>query len=83
MSLTTGHVGLLMKHGIKVPDPLEVFASRAAKDFANTVIAGYARYEFVRRLTPRQFADLCQENLSTCVPFDELVDRKIDKELGV
>lgn len=32
------------------------------------------RYETLRRLNPRQFADLYAKNLQTGTPFDELVD---------
>lgn len=35
---------------------------------------GDDRYEFVRRLNPRQFAELYQRNISENIPFDELVD---------
>lgn len=32
------------------------------------------RYEFVRRLSPRNFSDLCLLNINTGKPFDELID---------
>lgn len=35
---------------------------------------GHRRYEALRRLNPRQFADLYAKNLETGVAFDELVD---------
>jgi len=38
---------------------------------------GFIRYEVIRKLDPRQFADLYKENLETKVPFDTLVDRLI------
>lgn len=37
----------------------------------------HARYEYVRRLNPRQFAELHEENIKSGVAFDELVDRRI------
>lgn len=35
---------------------------------------GHARYEYLRKLNPRQFTELYQQNISTAVPFDTLVD---------
>ena len=35
---------------------------------------GNDRYEILRTLNPRQFADLYAKNLETGTPFDELVD---------
>lgn len=36
--------------------------------------AGHARYETLRTLNPRQFADLYAKNIKTSTPFDELVE---------
>jgi hypothetical protein len=36
---------------------------------------GYGRYEKLRRLNPRQFADLWQSNLNGVDSFDDLVDK--------
>jgi mRNA degradation ribonuclease J1/J2 len=33
-----------------------------------------ARYELIRRLSPREFSDIYQLNISTGKPFDEIVD---------
>jgi hypothetical protein len=35
-----------------------------------------ARYEYVRTLSPVQFADIFRENLTTGRPFDDLVDER-------
>ena len=32
------------------------------------------RYELIRRLSPREFSDIYQLNISTGKPFDEIVD---------
>jgi hypothetical protein len=37
------------------------------------------RYEFVRRLNARQFADIFKENISTGTRFDDIIDREINK----
>jgi hypothetical protein len=37
------------------------------------------RYEFVRRLNARQFADIFKENISTGTHFDDIIDREINK----
>lgn len=36
---------------------------------------GFDRYEKVRKLNPRQFKEIYEENIKTGVPFDELIDR--------
>ena len=36
---------------------------------------GYSRYEKLRKLSPRQFADLYQRNLNGEGRFDDLVDK--------
>ena len=36
---------------------------------------GYSRYEKLRKLSPRQFADLYQRNLNGEGHFDDLVDK--------
>ncbi|MBX3288346.1 MAG: hypothetical protein KF855_03280 [Acidobacteria bacterium] len=35
---------------------------------------GYERYEYLRTLTPRQFAELCERNIKGEGTFDDLVD---------
>jgi hypothetical protein len=35
------------------------------------------RYEYVRKLTPQQFAEIYQENLSTGKSFDSIIDERI------
>jgi hypothetical protein len=37
----------------------------------------HARYEYLRRLNPRQFSELWQANLDGKGTFDELVDQRI------
>jgi predicted RNase H-like nuclease (RuvC/YqgF family) len=37
------------------------------------------RYEYLRRLNPRQFSELCQSNIRGDGTFDDLVDRRIAK----
>lgn len=41
------------------------------------VVKGHARYEHVRMLNAREFSALYRENITTGVPFDDLVDRAI------
>lgn len=40
----------------------------------------HARYQYLRRLSPRGFAQLWTANLNGEGAFDELVDRGIDEE---
>ena len=37
------------------------------------------RYEYVRRLNPRQFAELYRVNIRGGVAFDDLVDQRIQE----
>lgn len=45
-------------------------AKREALEFS----VGHERYEFVRKLKPREFAELCRRNISGEGTFDDLVD---------
>ena len=49
------------------------------RDDLVAVKLGSARYEAVRKLSARQFADLYQQNIKQGVPFDQLVDGLIDR----
>lgn len=40
------------------------------------VVQAAERYEFVRTLTPRRFAELYQENLRGKLSFDQIIDRE-------
>lgn len=53
----------------------DTIAGAVTQDQAECLKLGHDRYEKLRRLTIRQFEDLCVENLKTGVPFDTLVDR--------
>lgn len=35
------------------------------------------RYEALRLLNPRQFTDLCKQNITQGIPFDNLVDELV------
>ena len=44
----------------------------------NTVVElalGWLRYEKLRRLSPREYGELCKKNLLGCERFDDLVDQ--------
>jgi len=43
--------------------------------YFNDIQRGFDRYEKVRRLSARSFADLCHRNLTEGIPFDDLVDQ--------
>lgn len=45
----------------------------------NELIRDQNRYEYLRRLNPREFQKLFNKNLRTCVFFDTLVDQEIEK----
>ena len=36
---------------------------------------GWIRYEKLRRLSPREYGELCNKNMTLAIPFDDLVDR--------
>lgn len=36
-----------------------------------------ARYEFIRRLNPRDFSSIYTTNIKTSEPFDDIIDRLI------
>jgi len=42
---------------------------------------GHDRYETVRLLNPRQFAEIYDKNIKTGIPFDTLVDQMFNAEL--
>ena len=46
--------------------------------FPQELALGYLRYEALRRLKPREYAELCQKNLKG-EWFDDLVDEEILK----
>lgn len=53
--------------------PIEARLERAAMLSESDL--GAKRYEFVRRLNPREFAELYDKNIKTGVHFDELVSQ--------
>ncbi len=49
----------------------------SAKALFGKFKSGYERYEYIRTMTPRNFAELYAENLHTNKSFDELVDERM------
>lgn len=43
------------------------------------LILGFLRYETIRRLNPRQFAELHRRNIKNHENFDEMIDGLIEK----
>ncbi len=41
---------------------------------ANQLALGWLRYEKLRRLSPREYRELCNKNMTMAIPFDDLVD---------
>jgi hypothetical protein len=46
-------------------------------DAANSYLPGHLRYEYVRTLNPRQFAELHGESVTSGIHFDKLVDERM------
>lgn len=70
----------MVSHGFDVVTvSREVAAESYGKPWPDfeTLISSHRRYEALRTLNPRQFADLYAKNLETGTPFDELVDQII------
>ena len=57
----------------------EVKHLRAANEILKIA---HARYEYVRRLSPRAFADLYQANINGEGAFDDLVDQWIKADIS-
>lgn len=53
-------------------------AQRAAWSLSTgEIVRGWLRYEAVRRLNARQYAELCQRNIKGEGSFDDLVDQLV------
>ena len=55
-------------------DPWSIMRDISIHAESNKEVNAYDRYERLRKLTPREFDKLWAECLTTCVPFDKLVD---------
>jgi len=65
--------GELARRRSKLDDALRAWLHESDRNR----ITHYERYEFLRTLNPREFAELWNENLTTGKPFDTLVDELI------
>jgi len=58
------------------------FAALLRKENIEKWRAGFERYEFLRTLTPREYAKLWRRALASEGTFDEIVDEAIKKKRG-
>lgn len=55
-------------------DLLDMFGNTLAEQELHDLRLGFNRYEKIRKLSAAQFSELYKKNITTGIPFDDLVD---------
>lgn len=58
-------------------DLLDMFGNPLAEQQLQDLRVGFNRYEKIRKLSDAQFSELYKKNITTGIPFDDLVDELI------
>lgn len=60
-------------------DLLDMFGNPLAEQQLQDLRVGFNRYEKIRKLSVAQFSELYKKNITTGIPFDDLVDGVIQE----